>query len=184
MTQNIVFGIGAGWTLVLFSLHHFFAAVVIGTDWLMLSLPAGVLLLAVTAGAPHWLAGPRHILSRAGYAAGAAVLTLLLAVVYVVLVLPTAALQRWFRGRAPYYAWREAPPRDVEGWVPLQEGPVPTPRNVRTFLLARQFAAMMRHFVRQRKIAYIPLLLILVVVGLILFFAHSSAMAPLIYTLF
>lgn len=183
LTQNVTFGIVLGWMLVLFGLHHYLSAVVVGTDWLLLTVPAGGLVLLLTAAVPSLFAWPRKGISRVANFAGLAVLTMFLAVVYILLIVPTALLQRWFYGRAPYYAWRGTPPPKVEGWIRCESGAA-TAANVRGLLLPRLFFATFAHFIRQRRIPYLPALLVLLIVGIVLFFAHSSAIAPLIYTLF
>ncbi len=183
LTENIVFGIAAGWMLVLFGVHHYLTAVVIGTDWLLLAVPAGFVVFLVTAAVPSMLMWPRRGIARAAGFLGLAALTLFLAVVYVLLVIPTALLQRWFHGRAPYYAWRRTPPQAVEGWIRCETG-AGVSTTVRGLLLPRLFFSTFAHFIRHRRITYLPVLLILLIVGIVLFFAHSSAVAPLIYTLF
>ena len=81
--------------------------------------------------------------------------------------------------------WDKAQPAGgLEGWHPkevafeVQVGRRGKPSLARRFLTVLQFFARRGHYI------FLPTLIVLLALGVVLFFVKSSALAPFIYTLF
>jgi hypothetical protein len=107
----------------------------------------------------------------------------ILSVIYLVIFVPVGLIMQR-RGRAPFFSWQGAPPANLEGWhaksltVERASG-----GKKRRSLIGLGFAAF-GYFGRRKAYVYLPALVILVVIGMLMFFAQTSALAPFIYTLF
>lgn len=116
---------------------------------------------------------------------GRVVFTLILTVIYFVLITPVGMLMKIRQRRSPIVAWGPGEvPSDVEGWtektVEVSEGAHPAKRRP---AIVAPFDVIV-FFVRHRQWIVIPTVVILAILGIILFFAQSSVLAPLIYTIF
>ncbi len=127
---------------------------------------------------------PEQALSVVGQKLGTVLFKALLTLVYVLLITPVGLLLRKAKGSDPIYAWDETTPALMEGWHQKevlfetnigQEG---KPNVVRRLVIVLQF------FVRRGHYIILPTLVILIALGMVLFFVKSSALAPFIYTLF
>jgi hypothetical protein len=151
--------------------------------WSTLAAVGAIGLLLAVVFPAAWIPAERT-LSRAAKLIGGWLLSAILAVVYVLLVAPLGWLLRRLKGADPIYAWRESAPRAMEGWrrkevlFETRVGQTGKPNVARRFLGVLQFFAARGHYV------YLPTLVILMSLGLVLFFVKSSALAPFLYTLF
>jgi hypothetical protein len=140
-------------------------------------------LLAAVVFPAAWIPVERAM-SRAAKLIGGWLLNAILAVVYLLLIAPLGWALRRLKGSDPIYAWRGDAPRSMEGWRPKEVlfetrvGQTGKPNVARRFLGVLQFFATRGHYV------YLPTLVILMSLGLVLFFVKSSALAPFLYTLF
>ena len=116
---------------------------------------------------------------------GGALFALLLTLVYGALMVPVGVLLRTFRGSGPILTWDRAPPAGgLEGWRPKEVAcEVQVSRRGKPSL-AMRFLAVLQFFVRRGHYVFLPALVIVLALGLVLFFVKSSALAPFIYTLF
>lgn len=144
-------------------------------------------------GAVGWLAaivlpvlwkGPEQALAALMRTLGGLLLGALLAFVYGVLITPVGWLIRRMKGADPIYAWDGPAPVGMEGWqhkevlYETNAGPAGKPNLLRRLLNVLRFFAGRGHYV------FLPVLIILIALGMVLFFVQSSALAPFIYTLF
>jgi hypothetical protein len=140
------------------------------------------LLLAVVF--PSFWRGPEKALSFVLRKVGGVLFTVLLTVIYAGLVSPVGWALRRIKGADPIYAWEGASPAGMEGWHPKE---VLFEANVGRRgkpSLARRFVNVLQFFVRRGHFVFLPTLVILLALGMVLFFVKSSALAPFIYTLF
>lgn len=126
-------------------------------------------------------AGVRRVTSKIGHG----VFVALLCVLYFVMICPVGFWLRWRRGTAPIYAWEGKSPAPDEGWrtkstIVIADNLV----RLRSRRLIFGPFAVISFFIRHRSYFLIPLVIILIVMGLTLFFVQTSVLAPFIYTLF
>jgi len=143
----------------------------------------GSLCLIVTLFAPLIWARIEVFLRRFGHCVGEIILKFILILVYFILILPLGLILRATSGTHPIYYWENQRPQRMEGWIDKKlpyELTIPIGRNFRPSGLV----SVLFFFVRRRKIAFLPVVLLLVSFGIVFFFVHTSALAPLIYTLF
>ena len=184
LKSAIITGLFLGWLLIMVgALRYYF--LVEGDFWLGVFW-LGVLLLIIATAAPSLITYPQNLLKRVGGWVGNSLLTLLLGLVYVGAVMPLGFLARTLKGRDPFYIWVEKAPAKMEGWVPKVSSDERKTASVARGALARFLEPMqvLGYFVRNGQLVFIPCLVVLLVLGLISIFAQTSALAPMIYTLF
>ncbi len=187
LTQHLVLG----WVLSLFLIgygaYRYFA--VIGA-WDLLwrtVMWSGAAAAVLTLVVPAVWQGPEFLLRKVGHTLGTCILIALLTTIYYGLVWPMGALLRKMRGAAPIYSWSDRAPEQADGWVGKSMPPdLLDPSADRT--LPRGTRSSVLHififFVRRGNIIFVPLLILLASLGFIFFFLKSSALAPLIYSIF
>ena len=110
----------------------------------------------------------------------------LLVAVFACLVVPLGFVLRKLKGQKPYYAWASIPPETAEGWVDKfssdESSAVKQVKN-RSASVFRLFEVT-GYFIRHGEWVLVPCLLVFLIIGLLVIFAQSSAVAPMIYTLF
>lgn len=128
--------------------------------------------------------GPEQALSKVMRKFGEALFAALLVLVYGLMIAPVGWLLRGIKGRDPIYAWDDKAPVGMEGWrgkevlFETNSGRPGRPS------LGRRLVGVLRFFVGRGHYVFLPALVILIALGLVLFFVQSSALAPFIYTLF
>ena len=130
--------------------------------------------------------GPERLVARLAQKGGAVLFALLLGFVYIVLVTPVGWALRKTRGADPIYTWNGSEPRAMEGWrrkEVVSDAKLSRQASGRANLL-RSFFGVLGFFARRGHYALLPVLVILLALGLVLFFVQSSALAPFIYTVF
>jgi hypothetical protein len=143
---------------------------------------AGVVILALTLVAPVTIAPAEKALRFAGQSLFKALLSALLVVIYFVFFVP---LGRALRKRYPLTSWSDAAPDlGVTGWEEkrLQRTAAREGEQRRPLLLLPLL--LLSYLARERQFVLMPVVLLLVILGLVLLFVQTSAIAPFIYTLF
>jgi hypothetical protein len=184
LKREIIFGFVISTILLVIGTWRFFL-VVGASDLISLGVAsAGALGILLTLILPSAWKRPESWLGTALRTIGGFLFTLLLTLVYGLLVTPVGWVLRRMKGSDPLYSWTSTPPGGMEGWHPKQvlyEANVGQRANLS---VARRFINVLKFFVSQGHYLFIPTLLLLLVLGMILFFVKSSALAPFIYTLF
>lgn len=182
--RQIVFGLVLGWMVTALGAFNYFLVTGANDAVWHAVLAAGLAILLVTVAVPSaislverpWLAGTRWI--------GRAVIATILTAGYFLFFLPVGQIMRLLRGRHPFYSWGDGSPIAGEGWVRKD---LPTEMRATASrklpLLAQPFVVI-GFFVRRGQYIFLPALIVLLLLGLIMFFVQSSALAPFIYTLF
>jgi uncharacterized protein DUF5989 len=185
LKREIVFGIAISSLMLGTGAWRYF--MVVGTDdrlWSVVAVAGGVGLL-LTLVLP-WLwripqAGVQAIARRVGGVLFAA----LLAVVYALLVVPVGWALRSLKGADPVYAWEsDAPPARMEGWRSKEVTPEANLDGHGKAGVLHTFVKVLQFFARRGHYVFLPTLVILLALGIVLFFVKASALAPFIYTLF
>lgn len=185
LTQLLVFGYGIGAIVLAIGSYNYLFAAAGRTPASKATAIAGAALLLLTLAAPFAWALPERLLRRAGNWIGHGAMTIVLVIVYFAFFWPVGALLRRLKGPDPVYEWRILPPPGMEGWrtkelppdVASADAPGRGPGRIGLFTVLAFFA-------RRGHYLLIPALLVLVSLGIALFFLQTSALAPFIYTLF
>jgi len=182
--QQTVYGLVTGWVLTLVGGFVFFC-VPSRVDWLwgaMLSL--GILHLLAAVVLPQLLAWPERLWISLARWQGWLVMNALLTVVYFTLIWPAGCFSR--RRTRGFVSWDEQPPPGNTAWQPIdavesqESNEAATHRRSLPMLLVGVIA----FFIRRGNYLVVPIIILLLVLGLVLYFVESSALAPFIYTLF
>ena len=118
---------------------------------------------------------------------GQVVMTVVLTVIYVAWFWPAGTIQRWRNGTHPFHTWTHQPPQTAAGWEPLHlDNDAPTTQTTRTSRrsLITQLFGVVGFFARRGHWAMMPILILMLIIGLVLFFISSTALAPFVYTIF
>lgn len=186
LTQMLVLGYGIGFLALGVGSYKY----AISPDaWDALWKPVayfGLVAVIATLFIPFVWYWPERALRAFGNRVGGLLMNGLLAIVYFAIVWPFGWLLRATRGADPIYRWQIRPPEGMEGWhvkelpadVRTGAGGVGPPRG------RLGLWAVLRFFVRGGHYALIPGILVLVSIGIVLFFLQTSVIAPFIYTLF
>lgn len=122
-------------------------------------------------------------LQKIGNRVGGMLLSAILAAIYFIVVTPIGALHRVLRGSRPFYRWDTAQPEgDAEGWTEKSVAETEAVEGSQWKWTAP--VRLVAFIARRKNYILLPVLVILVVLGMAMFFVHSTGIAPLIYTLF
>jgi hypothetical protein len=185
LTQQLVLGYGIGFLLIGAGAYKYFMSVGAWDAMWQFAMGAGALSVLLTLVVPSVWRAPEAVLRIVGNLVGHRVFGAVLAVFYFVGIWPVGALMRATRGTHPIYIWKEQPPADMEGWKDKRL-PFDIPQDGAGGLGRKRTSlySVLSFFVRRGYVIFVPILLILVSLGIALFFLQTSALAPFIYTLF
>jgi hypothetical protein len=184
LKREIVFGMAISTLLLAIGAWRHFA--VIGASdplWAAVAALGGLGLLVAVVFPAAW-SGPEWAVSYLVGKLGGWLFAALLTLVYGLLISPIGWALRTLRGSHPIYAWKGAAPEVMEGWRPkdvLAEANTGIRPRAN---LARRFFGVLRFFALRGHYLILPVLVMLMGLGMALFFVKSSALAPFIYTLF
>jgi hypothetical protein len=179
--RRIAFGLVGGWLLLLVGAFRWAYRADASPLMARSALIAGAVLFACGLLRPSVLGPAEAGLRIATGWIGRALFSALLVVAYFAIITPVGLCLRARSGSAPFHAWDDG----GEGWTPKQEGggePSHGSRVGRPLLI--QLFAVVAHFIRIGRWILVPSLVLLLILGLALFFVKGSALAPFIYTLF
>ncbi len=201
--QLAQFGLAVGWVFALTG-GFCWLCVVSSLDvlWLILLLTGSVLVVLGSC-VPELLERPCRWWMTLAHWQGRIVMTIVLTVVYFTLIVPAGGLLRRRKGTHPFHAWNSSPPAKVLGWEPLpQRDNAPSSTvasedgSPTSFVATRDSAfsdrrslprlllATLGFFYERGHYLLLPILIVLLGLGLLLFFVQGSVLAPFIYTLF
>jgi hypothetical protein len=184
LKREIVFGMVTSLAMLGIGVWRYFI-VIEANDvlWSVVALLGGVGLL-VSLVVPWLWKGPETWLTAVGGRVGSTLFSVLLTVVYGLLMSPIGWILRRMNGTDPIYAWDTELRVPVEGW---REKEVVLEANAggrgKPSVL-RRFVSVLHFFARRGHYVFLPSLVILLALGVVLFFVKTTALAPLIYTLF
>ncbi|HEY0984586.1 DUF5989 family protein [Schlesneria sp.] len=186
--QLTSFGLTIGWLFFLLGGFCWFCVVSpLDGFWhgLMLS---GLALMGFGTLLPQALYWPHRIWMSLAHFQGRLVMTLLLTVFYFLLISPLGWWERLRHGNVnPFYSWTTEPPPVTSAWqdLPVEElrESSGSYRRLKSRPLISLFAETFSFFARRGHYLLLPILVLLLVLGLVLFFVQSSALAPFIYTI-
>jgi hypothetical protein len=187
LTQMLVLGYTLGLASLGLGLYKFYIAQEAwDTFWLAVAWAGAVEVLATLVTPLVWR-GPERVLRRIGNWLGGKIMAAILALVYFAFFWPVGALLRAIQGSHPIYTWESAATSGMEGW---RDKVLPADLVCAQDASGRRgrrrlgLFSVLAFFVRRGHFFLIPALLVLVSIGIALFFLQTSALAPFIYTLF
>ena len=157
-------------------------------DWFWWGMmTSGLVLMFLGTVLPQSLYWPQRLWMGLAHLQGQFMMNILLTIVYFLMLWPLGIWERRKRGGThPFYSWKDSAPLLKSGWEELPESSrsaVPdAPLKTGSRSLIGLFAEALRFFTERGHYLLLPILLILLLLGLILFFVQTSALAPLIYT--
>jgi hypothetical protein len=182
--QQTAYGLVMGWVLLVVAGFLYFC-VPSRLDWLWAAIMAvGGLHLAAAVLLPQSLAWPERAWIGIARWQGWLVMTVLLTIVYFALIWPASYFSR--RRTRGFVTWNQEPPRSSTAWeaIDLVEPDSALARGGRYRSLPLLLAGVVGFFFRRGDYVLLTIVILLVVLGLVLYFVQSSALAPFIYTLF
>jgi hypothetical protein len=184
LKRQIVFAMGLGWGLMIFGAVKYFLVVgAYDRVWQIVG-GLGAVLLAVSIVAPQLVAPVERVWMRVAESIGKVVFSTILVFVYFLVISPVGALLRWRRGSDPFYAWDQRLGEKPEGWAPKVSTALDRGERTAKRPMVYQLVSVLAYFGKSRSYVFIPALTVLLALGLLLFFAQTSSLAPFIYTLF
>lgn len=185
LKREIVVGIVLSSIFLVTGLWHYFIRVGTSENAALLLIWMGILGSATTLVVPSFWKLPERALGYVLRRVGGALFALLLCVVYGGLFAPVGWLLRRTRGSDPIYSWNDVEAHDGrEGWRVKEVVFELRSATQRKANLLRRFVDVLHFFVKRGHYVFLPAVVILLALGLALFFVKSSALAPFIYTLF
>jgi cation transport ATPase len=184
LKRQIVLGLVLGWFSVLIGAFHiFFVPGANETGWKVL-LWAGVFFVCISLVLPSLLSVVEKWWSRGFSGLGSLVFLIILVLVYFSMFWPVGVMLRRLKGNHGFFEWVKTGPQLTTVWEPYESGDDGAEQAVSSKLLLFQPAAVLMFFVRRGQYLFLPALLVLLLLGLALFFVQSSSLAPFVYTLF
>jgi len=182
--QQTAYGLVMGWMLTLVAGFIFFC-VPNRFDWLWSGLIVlGLVHLAAAVTLPQMLAWPQRAWMTVARFQGWLIMAILLTLVYFCLIWPASRLSR--RRTQGFVFWNDTPPRSPTAWEPIDlaetELSMAGGQQVRSLPLL--LASVIGFFFRRGNYVLLAIVILLVILGLVLYFVQNSAVAPFIYTLF
>ncbi len=187
LTQQLVLGFGIGFILLVVGAYKYFISVGAWDALWLGAMWAGGFSIAMTLMMPFVWRGLEGLLRKFGNWLGHGVMTAILTIVYFLLIWPVGALLRASKGQHPIYHWDVKPHTGMEGWLDKKlphDLPGSGRRDDGVSRRRTGMVSVLVFFARRGHIIFLPLLLLLVSLGIALFFLQTSALAPFIYTLF
>ena len=183
LRRQTVYGLVMGWVLTLVG-GFVLCCVPSRVDWLwqaLLILGVAHLLTAVIL--PQALAWTERAWMTIARWQGWLTMSVLLTIVYFLAIWPASWFDRKLvRGFA---AWTDQPPDSKTSWQPidLTESTAAEVAQSSSRGYALLLASVIAFFFRRGNYLLIPIVILLIILGLVLYFVQSSALAPFIYPL-
>ncbi len=189
LSRYLVLGTAVSVILITVSAYKLYVSVFANNELWRVLLMVGAALAVLTLVVPaiwHW---PSKFLQKFGGFIGYIVMTIILTVMYFIAIWPVGVLLRAIRKDNPIYSWEQGEKLKFAGWTEKDYAPDilefnDGPGGKRTSHKRTGFFKVIRFFIIRGNILFVPILIILVSLGIALFFLQTSALAPLIYTLF
>mgnify|MGYP006383899019 CR=1 FL=1 len=139
----------------------------------------GVVLLAVGVMAPLWLRKPAEIIKKAFSAVGNIILKVVLLPVYMVMAVVNLLNNKKYSSKCGFKNWEERDSAQTAYSDFNNSGESKYKHTV-----TGTFVKVIGFFVNNKMYVVVPIVIILLFVGFVMFFASSSAVFSFVYTLF
>jgi Family of unknown function (DUF5989) len=178
--RQIVLGLLIGYAVLAYCVAHLYFVPTQHEALMRVGAAAGLLLIALSVILPQGFGLVEAMLRRVGSVIGETALKASLILVYFGVMTPIGGGMRLVRGAAPIHSWQGGPPRPAEHWRDKSMSCVVRGNGTGK----TSFFSVLSFFVEGGKILFLPALMVLLGVGLALYFVNTSVIAPFIYTLF
>lgn len=129
---------------------------------------------------PQSIAWFYKLFSFVGNKIGNIIFGILLTVVYLVFLIPVSRFIKRKKGKYLYLSWNgEYPGNEKTGFISWMGTDIADKKG-----MLGTMTGLMGTFINHGQQIFVPIVVLLVILGVILFFVSSSVMAPFIYTLF
>jgi hypothetical protein len=179
------FGLSVGWVCTLLGGFCWFCVVSqLDALWFLL-FATGLVLQSTAVLVPELLDVPCRLWMRLAHLQGWLIMSVLLTIIFFVLITPAGWLLRWRHGTHPFYSWNEHAPAAI-GWEALPPQTTSPGKLVteRRRSLPMLLVSTVSFFYGRGHYLVLPVLIVLLVLGMVLFFVQGSVLAPFIYTIF
>lgn len=180
--QNAAFGQILGVAFGLYGMLGYFAGMEHSDAWYICWWVAGGLLLAAGLAYPLCLEKASDLFRLLAGKLGRLIFGVLLTCIYFVLILPFGLFFGKSSPSQPFASWQPGAKAGGYAWYPKVVNTMTNANGVAG--LGSTFYAVLRYFVERGQWFLLPLVILLLAAGLLLFFAQTSTIAPFIYTLF
>ena len=186
LQEQIVFGLTLGWLLTLVGgFHYFFVSSINDVFWQTLFY-LGIGLVSLSVILPAAISILQKPLQTVTQKIGELLFSLLLIWNYFLLILPVGILLRILQENTSFHTWKHELLSEAGGWTDWRSQEITKTfhQGTNKRFLILQLAWVVAFFLRNGHYLLIPVLVLLLVLGLIIFFIKASVLAPFIYTLF
>ncbi len=180
----VMYGLTLGW--IFFLVGSFLLCCVPSRfDWLWTAVAlVGLAHLALAVIIPQALAWPERVWMTIARWQGHLVMTVLLTIVYFALIWPASRVSR--RYQRGFFGWQGKQPDTKTAWETMDLRAVDSPSVSRSGYrsLPVLLAGIIGFFFRRGNYILLPIIVLLILLGLVLFIVQNSVLAPFIYPLF
>lgn len=181
LKNETIFGLMGGILLMLVGAVNWLMATGLREVACVCSFALGFLAFALAIAVPSLLKYPYKAFRFLGNAAGKAVFAAVLTVFYFLLVFPIGLFLRRKREEQGYFTWNAAQPKPRSTFLGIPRAAGSKAGKASYFGILYNLVS---GFVTNGKAVLIPVVVILVILGLILFFVSSNVITAFIYTIF
>jgi len=114
---------------------------------------------------------------------GRIIFSVILTALYILFILPVGLFLRRKRETQGYFTWGQTPPAPRSMFADINQRKSPALKTGKASYFGIVYK-LLSVFITNRKFILIPIVIILVIVGLVLFFVSSNVMTAFIYTIF
>lgn len=185
LTGHIVFGLGVSLAVTCFGGYKYYLDIEANNIFWYTVLWSGWGMFGFCVILPSVWGLPERALHELGSWIGHKAMIIILTGVYILLIWPAGILLRQTRGSHPIYKWESTPPSKMIGWQVKKYTYEQAFRGMSTDRkLKISFLRVITFFVRHGLFIFIPALILILSLGIVLFFLQTSVLAPFVYTLF
>lgn len=185
LKEQIVFGLMLGWLMTLVGGFRYFFVINSHDSFWKKLVYVGIALIVISIILPSIISLVQIPLRKVTEKIGEKLFLLILLVSYFLLILPIGILLRRQEKKYSFHTWQDRLMVQAEGWRKWDREDIqPLQPRAKKRSLTLQLAWVVAYFIRNKHYLLIPVLVLLLVLGLIMFFIKASAFAPFIYTLF
>lgn len=181
LSKFTVFGLILGCLLCILGSMEFLVSTGIKEQAWILCILFGCLLIVLGVLTPSTLYYPEKAFRTFANLIGRCLFSILLTIIYVFFITPVGMVYRYFH-KSGFYCWDDSLSGDMMGFTDKKDECSSINHN--RFVMAAQFYIIIGYFIKNKRFFMIPVLVILLVLGLLLFFVSTSVVAPFIYTIF
>ena len=181
LKQHIVFGLIVSFFILAVSGLKYYLEIGGWDSLWRVTMWIGLMLFALTILLPSIWEYPELALRKLASMFGSLIFSIMLSLLYFIFFWPMGIIVRKIYGMHPIYCWQQNPPEQTSYWQD-KSAEVITEDSKFPFIL--QPLSIILWFMKKENCLFLPVIIILIILGLLLFFVQTSSLAPFIYTIF